>query len=301
LWILAKLLGVGRKMTKHTVILGNSEKMDKIANSTIHLIVTSPPYPMIPLWDRIFMWWCEEKSITKDSFDKMHKKLRNVWEECFRVLIDGGMLCINIGDAARSFDSKFTLFPNHSKVMEDCISIGFIPLPYIIWKKIGEKPYSFIGSIEQPTNLYIPIECEFVLLFRKGGVRKFSEEELARRRLSSINAKERVKNYCQFWDITAERQTDRYRQSLGKLAVFPQEIPERLIKLFSIIGDTVLDPFLGTGTTMAAARLLKRNSIGYEVNKKLIGIIKKKVGFHTLMPDDFEVIETKNIIYEEEY
>jgi len=175
--------------TEHKIILGNSQKMPELADSSIQLMVTSPPYPMIKMWDNHFstinpqiatLWHAldadgREETITQ-IYNAMHETLAKVWREAFRVLADGGIACINIGDAARTVNGKFRLFPNHSRVIERCEKIGFTTLPYILWKKPTTKPKykgkgAFLGSGFLPPNAYVTVDCEFILIFRKGKLR----------------------------------------------------------------------------------------------------------------------------------
>lgn len=283
------------KSTWHKIIFGDSRKMNEIEDESVHLVVTSPPYPMIEIWDKQFrqlderinnMWnkmLLEENRGKKEMlisqiFELMHLCLAETWKECYRVLVDGGIMCINIGDATRSIGGMFRLFPNHAKVIEYCTKIGFVTLPYILWKKPTTKPKykgkgCFMGSGFLPPNAYVTLDCEFILIFRKGGPRKFEPHDPFRY-ASRYTKAERDRWFTQIWDIVGTKQTIDER----RVAAFPEEIPRRLIRMFSIIGDTVLDPFLGTGTTTKVAIELNRNSIGYEIDKGLREIIMKKVG-----------------------
>lgn len=298
-----------KQNTYHKIIIGDSRDMKEIDDSTVHLIVTSPPYPMIEMWDNLFrkldptiddLWnefqntnrQTEAEKITMKIYKRMHKNLSKVWNECYRVLIDGGIACINIGDATRKINNLFRLFPNHSKVIEHCEKIGFITLPYILWKKPTTKPTykgkgAFLGSGFLPTNAYVTLDCEFILIFRKGDLRKFEPNDELRYR-SKYTKEERDIWFSQIWNIRGERQNG--------FASYPEELPYRLIRMFSIIGDTVLDPFLGTGTTTLAAVKLNRNSIGYEIKSEALSIIKEKIDIAQKRLDTytkFEILERK--------
>ncbi len=293
--------------TVHKIIIGDSRRMEELEDESVHLVVTSPPYPMIEMWDKLFrmlderidkIWMKMEVESSKklreryvrEIYNLMHENLAEVWKECYRVLIDGGIACINIGDATRSINGMFRLFPNHSKVIEHCESIGFVTLPYILWKKPTNKPKykgkgAFLGSGFLPPNAYVTLDCEFILIFRKGEPRKFEPHDPLRY-ASAYTKEERDRWFTQIWEITGTKQTIEER----RVASFPEEIPYRLIRMFSIIGDTVLDPFLGTGTTMKVAIELKRNSIGYEIDETLLPIIKEKVGItQKLLTSDYSV------------
>ncbi|WP_457556013.1 DNA-methyltransferase [Candidatus Pyrohabitans sp.] len=295
--------------TKHRIIIGDSRNMEEIDDESVHLMVTSPPYPMIEMWDDIFRQLDEriektwekmeienskkrKEKYIREIYELMHENLAQVWKETYRVLVKGGIACINIGDATRSFNGIFRLFPNHSKVIEHCERIGFVTLPYILWKKPTTKPKykgkgAFLGSGFLPPNAYITIDCEFILIFRKGELRKFKpHDEL--RYASRYTKNERDSWFTQIWDIVGIKQT--LPEVERRVAAFPEEIPYRLIRMFSIIGDTVLDPFLGTGTTTKIAINLKRNSIGYEIDESLLPVIKEKVGItQKLLNSDYSV------------
>ncbi|MHA1505849.1 MAG: DNA-methyltransferase [Candidatus Asgardarchaeia archaeon] len=222
----------------------------------------------------------KREKIVKRIYELMHENLSQVWKEVYRVLVDGGIACINIGDATRKINGVFRLFPNHAKVIEICERIGFVTLPYILWKKPTTKPKykgvgAFLGSGMLPPNAYVTLDCEFILIFRKGAPRKFEPHDPLRY-ASRYTKEERNRWFTQIWEISGVKQT--IPEVERRVAAFPEEIPRRLIRMFSIIGDTVLDPFLGTGTTTKVACELNRNSIGYEIDKGLIRVIKEKVG-----------------------
>jgi modification methylase len=278
--------------TQHQIILGSSQQMLELADSSVHLMVTSPPYPMIQMWDKQFaeadpkiatLWQNLEKNPQEETvaeiYEAMHHNLAKVWSETYRVLIDGGIACINIGDATRSVNGKFRLFPNHSKIIEHCQQTGFITLPYILWKKPTTKPHykgkgAFLGSGFLPPNAYVTLDCEFILIFRKGKLRSFPPHD-SNRYDSAITKKQRDQYFTQIWTVTGTRQTA--SQLERRTAAYPDEIAERLIKMFSVKSDTVLDPFLGSGTTTKAAMQNERNSIGYEVDENLLPILSGNV------------------------
>src|SRR5215467_13648827 len=223
--------------------------MRELQNETVHLVVTSPPYPMVAIWDQFF------SEASAYTYDQMHEYLFQVWKEVARVLVPGGIACINIGDATRSKDGVFHLYPNHSRVIERFEGLGLVSLPYILWKKPTTKPQykgkgAFLGSGFLPPNAYVTLDMEFILIFRKGELRSFPPKDPDRYK-SKFTKKERDEWFSQVWNVTGARQN-----ILGlerRVAAFPEEIPRRLIRMFSILGDTVLDPFLGTGTTLAVA------------------------------------------------
>jgi site-specific DNA-methyltransferase (cytosine-N4-specific) len=293
--------------TKHTIVIGNSQQMLELADGSVQLMVTSPPYPMIAMWDELFradqkigkLWEKldadESEATVRQIYDAMHENLAKVWEETHRVLCDGGIAAINIGDATRSIAGKFQLFPNHSHIIEVCEKIGFTTLPYILWRKPTNKPSykgkgAFLGSGFLPPNGYVTLDCEFILLFRKGKLRKFPPHD--KQRYDSVfTKKERDEWFSQIWNLKGTRQivSDLERRS----AAYPEEIVKRLIKMFSVKGETVLDPFVGSGTTTKVALLNCRNSIGYEVDRNLLPTINKKIE----VLKDFEA--TVSIVFRE--
>ncbi len=290
--------------TTHKVIFGDSRHMDEVEDESVHLVVTSPPYPMIQIWDELFKSLDEriqkkweklesmddekkKEKIVYEIYELMHDVLLLTWKEVYRVLVPGGIACINIGDATRKVNGIFRLFPNHAKIIEHFERIGFVTLPYILWKKPTNKPNAFLGSGFLPTNAYVTLDVEYILIFRKGGPRKFKPKD-PYRYASKYTKEERDKWFSQIWDdIKGVRQS--HSALTRRTAAFPEEIPRRLIRMFSIIGDTVLDPFLGTGTTTKVAIELKRNSIGYEIDPTLEQIIREKVGvYQKRIDNDFE-------------
>jgi DNA modification methylase len=211
--------------------------------------------------------------------EAMHETLARTWREAYRVLVDGGIACINIGDATRTVNSKFRLFPNHSRIIEHCEKAGFTTLPYILWKKPTTKPKykgkgAFLGSGFLPPNAYVTLDCEFILLFRKGKLRQFPPNDPCRY-ASAFTKRQRDEWFTQIWGVIGTRQTT--SQLERRIAAFPDEIVNRLIKMFSVKGDTVLDPFLGSGTTVKLAMQNERNSVGYETDETLLPLIKKKL------------------------
>ena len=279
--------------TEHKIILGNSQQMPELADGSVQLMVTSPPYPMIQMWDTLFaeadpkiagLWQklganCQEETV-RQIYDAMHEYLGKVWQETYRVLVDGGIACINIGDATRRVNGKFQLYPNHARVTEICEKIGFTTLPYILWKKPTTKPKykgkgAFLGSGFLPPNAYVTLDCEFILLFRKGKLRKFPPKD-PQRYDSTFTKLQRDEWFSQIWTLKGTRQTA--SQLERRTAAYPDEIADRLIRMFSVKGETVIDPFLGSGTTTKIAMQNDRNSIGYESDQNLLPIISKKIG-----------------------
>ncbi len=276
--------------TQHKIVFGNSQQMPELEDGSIHLMVTSPPYPMIAMWDETFcridqkiadLWQKLHTDTIQVSqiYDVMHDNLAKVWKETYRVLIEGGIAAINIGDATRSVRGRFQLFPNHSRTIEICEKIGFTTLPYILWKKPTTKPKykgkgAFLGSGFLPPNAYVTLDCEFVLLFRKGNLRKFPPHDQLRYE-SRFTKAQRDLWFSQIWALKGTRQTSNDLER--RTAAYPDEIADRLIMMFSAKGDVILDPFLGSATTTRAAIKNGRNSIGYEVDLDLEETIIRKL------------------------
>ncbi len=256
------------------IIMGDSRQMLEVEDDSVQLVVTSPPYPMISMWDETFA------KVSATSFDSMHEYLRAVWIEVERVLIPGGIACVNIGDATRTVDGIFRLYPNHSRVIEVFERLGMVTLPYILWKKPTTKPHykgkgAFLGSGFLPPNAYVTVDMEYILIFRKGPLRSFEPKDPARYE-SRYTKRQRDEWFSQVWTIAGTRQ--KVEGVNRRVAAFPEEIPSRLIRMFSVAGDTVVDPFLGTGTTAKTALIHGRRFIGYEMVGELESIIKAKLG-----------------------
>lgn len=259
--------------TTHEFIYGWSYDLHTIKDNSVALIVTSPPYPMIEMWDDCFIY--QDPSIDFDdpstAFEKMHQILNQVWKECDRILIDNGFICINIGDATRTINDVFQVFSNHSKIISYFQSMGYSILPDIIWRKQSNSPNKFMGSGMYPAGAYVTYEHEYILVFRKGGKRTFvasSEKEM--RRESAYFWEERNIWFSDLWEFKGINQALNIQGIRNRSAAFPFELAYRLINMYSIKGDTVCDPFAGTGTTNLAAMSSERNSIGVDCLPALI-------------------------------
>ncbi len=252
----------------HQFLAANSFEQFPMEDTGIDLIVTSPPYPMIQMWDQTFV--NQLHTIRRNlkgnggpkAFEKMHRILDQSWAECYRVLRPGGFLVINIGDATRNIDGRFRMYSNHSRIINACHKIGFDVLPHIIWRKPTNSPTKFMGSGMLPAGAYVTLEHEYILVFRKEGKREFTEDEKQRRRESAIFWEERNQWYADQWEhILGTRQQLHDIADRDRSAAYPLEIAMRPILMYSMYGDTVLDPFGGTGTTTLAAMMSGRHSV----------------------------------------
>jgi DNA modification methylase len=209
----------------------------------------------------------------------MHQRLDMVWNEVRRVLRPGGIACINIGDATRAVAGEFRLYPNHARVLTHLVQRGFTALPDILWRKPTNSPNKFLGSGVMPPGAYVTLEHEHILIVRKGSKRVFrSVAEKGRRRASSFFWEERNTWFSDVWtDVSGAPQELSLSQQIVRSAVYPFQIPYRLISMFSLRGDTVLDPFVGTGTTTLAALTAGRHSIGYESDTRLQETIRSAI------------------------
>lgn len=247
------------------VHMASSEKMP-LPDASVHLVVTSPPYPMIEMWDGVFEAWTGRALDEPGFYDACHEVLARVWRECARVLVPGGIAAVNVGDATRTHRGAFQLYPNHVDVTRHCVDAGLTPLVPILWKKPTNKPNAFLGSGFLPPNAYVTLDCEHILLFRKGPPRKLPPNDLLRY-ASEFSKAERDAWFTQIWDLKGVGQV---RDDLARRSgAYPDEVPARLVRMFSLLGETVLDPFAGTGTTLRVAAAEGRRAIGFETEPAL--------------------------------
>lgn len=271
--------------TIHRIYSSNSIEMKETPDSSVDLVVTSPPYPMIGMWDDMFSGMDPRIRDALDSgkgeraYSLMHQELNRVWAQVARVLKPGGIVCINIGDATRTIDGSFQLYPSHAVISDFFRGIGFPELPSIIWKKPSNSPNKFLGSGTLPAGAYVTLEHEHILIFRKEARRVFpNESEKEARAESSFFWEERNRWFADIWEgLTGTRQKMRNGTSRSRSAAFPFEVPYRLINMYSLIGDIVLDPFSGTGTTSMAAAASCRNSVGYEIDFDLAADSRRRL------------------------
>lgn len=276
--------------TNHKIIIGDSRNMAELQNKSVHLVITSPPY-----W-QLKDYGTSNQIGFNDSYEDYINNLNLVWKECFRVLNDGCRLCINIGDQfARSvYYGRYKIIPIRTEIIKFCETIGFDYMGAIIWQKATTMNTTggatVMGSFPYPRNGIIKLDYEFILIFKKAGDAPMVSREIKEK--SKMSKEEWNQYFIGHWNFNGAKQ-DKH------LAMYPEELPKRLIKMFSFVDDTILDPFLGSGTTILAAKNLDRNSVGFEINKKFLPLIKEKIGADKedlFKGVNFEIIEQKNKI-----
>lgn len=263
--------------SSHKIIIGDARDLHPVKDTCVELIVTSPPYPMIEMWDCAFAGLNPAVGEAlnaldgRKAFELMHRELDKVWRECARVLKPEGIACINIGDAVRTIDGNFQMFANHARIIQCMCRLGFVQLPDILWRKQTNAPNKFMGSGMLPACAYVTYEHEYILIFRKGEKRVFKKEnEKKTRRASAYFWEERNVWFSDVWtDLKGTSQQLCDKTARDRSAAYPFELAYRLICMHTLYGDTVLDPFLGTGSSTAAAMAAGRNSIGIDIEKDL--------------------------------
>jgi site-specific DNA-methyltransferase (adenine-specific) len=255
--------------------------MNLIPDKSVHLVITSPPY-----W-QLKDYGTEKQIGFHESYESYINNLNLVWKECHRVLHPGCRLCINIGDQfARSvYYGRYKVIPIRTEIIKFCETIAFDYMGAVIWQKVTTcnttGGATIMGSFPFPRNGILKIDYEFILLFKKQGIPPKPTKE--QKELSAMTKEEWNTYFSGHWYFAGAKQD-------GHIAMFPEELPARLIKMFAFAGDTVLDPFLGSGTTSLAARHLGRNSVGYEINPDFIPIVKDKLNIN-----QFDLAETEYV------
>jgi DNA modification methylase len=247
--------------TRHLLFRHDSRLLDELPIHQVHLVLTSPPY-----------WTLKEYSQHDgqlghiDSYEEFLAQLDRVWKQCYDILVPGGRLICVVGDVClsrRKNGGRHMVMPLHASIQEHCRDIGFDNLAPIIWHKIANAAYeagggsTFLGKPYEP-NSVIKNDIEFILMQRKSG--GYRSPDAATKMLSVISEENHRKWFQQIWTGVTGASTKNHP------APFPLELAERLVRMFSFVGDTVLDPFAGTGTTNFAAAQHGRNSIGVEVD-----------------------------------
>jgi len=271
--------------TEHRYLFHDARDLTGVPAASVDLVVTSPPYPMIAMWDDLFGGLSDKVRGALDredgpaAFAAMHAQLDPVWRGLYRALKPGGLACVNIGDATRTIGGDFRLYPNHARILNAALKIGFTVLPAVLWRKQTNAPNKFMGSGMLPAGAYVTLEHEYVLVLRKGSKREFrTPEDKARRRASALFWEERNVWFSDVWmDLKGARQNGLNPDVRKRSGAFPFDLAFRLVSMFSIQGDTVLDPFLGTGTTLVAALAAGRNSVGLEIDPGFGPVLENRV------------------------
>ncbi len=267
---------VQRIPTSHQIHVADAREM-RLAPESVHLVVTSPPY-----------WTLKEYRRSAGQlghvagFDEFLDELDKVWRQCFAALVPGGRLICVVGDVClsrRKNNGRHTVVPLHASIQERCRQIGYDNLAPIIWHKIANAVYevegngsTFLGKPYEP-NSVIKNDIEFILMQRKPG--GYRSPSIATRILSVIDDVHHKEWFQQIWTGITGASTRNHP------APFPLELAERLIRMFSFVGDTVLDPFAGTGTTTIAAMRNGRNSVGFEVDETYASLARKRIADST--------------------
>jgi site-specific DNA-methyltransferase (adenine-specific) len=265
----------------HRIIIGDARRMREIEDESVHLVATSPPY-----------WSIKDYGVSKQigfgqSLDRYMSDLGKVWKECVRALKPGCRMCINVGDqyVRAKAGTPYHIVPIHARVVNRVIELSGGSVAYlgsIIWQKISTTRTSggasVMGSFGYPRNGCVSFDFEYIAIFRKRGVAPPPPED---KEASRISLSEWRALFNGHWRFPGVRQA-------GQIAAFPEKLPRRLIRMFTYPGDTVLDPFLGSGTTTKVARAMRRNSVGYEIGfrtedgRPFSEVIKEKVGYYSL-------------------
>jgi modification methylase len=261
--------------------------MTLLPDNSVHLAITSPPY-----W-QLKDYGTDNQIGFHDSYENYINNLNLVWKECYRTLHNGCRLCVNIGDqfARAVYYGRYKVIPIREEIIKFCENIGFDYMGAVIWQKVTTSNTTGggvqMGSYPYPRNGILKLDYEFILIFKKlGEAPKHTKEQ---KELSKMTAEEWNTFFAGHWNFTGARQN-------GHIAMFPEELPRRLIKMFSFVGETVFDPFAGSGTTSLAAKNLERNSIGYEINPEFIPLIKDKLEVHQqdLNGTTYEFVKQEN-------
>ena len=255
--------------TRHKIMIGDSRQMREIADNSVQLALTSPPYWQLKDYGGAQIGF-------NDSYEDYINNLSLVWSECRRVLENGCRLCVNIGDqfARAVYYGRYKVIPIKTEIIKCCETLGLDYMGTIIWQKTTTTNTTgggaVMGSYPYPRNGIVKIDYESILLFRKTGApsRRIIAQDIKNK--SKMTAEEWNTYFSGHWNFCGVKQ-DKHP------AMFPPELPNRLIKMFSFVGDTILDPFLGSGTTSLSAANLGRNSIGYEINGDYEKVMRERL------------------------
>ena len=253
-----------------TIHEGDARELNWIADSSVHLVVTSPPY-----WTLKRYRENDQQMGHIENYETFHDELDKVWKHCLRVLVPGGRIVCVVGDVclSRRKHGRHVVMPMHADIIVRARRIGFDNLTPIIWHKISNANYevengsSFLGKPYEP-NAIIKNDAEFILMLRKpGGYRQPTTEQ---RDSSRLTKEEHAAWFQQIWTLPGESTREHP-------APFPEKLAHRLVRMFSFTGDTVLDPFMGTGTTLVASLKAGRNSIGVELQREYLDMARRRL------------------------
>ena len=275
--------------THHKIVNGDSRQMTVLEDNSVHLAITSPPY-----W-QLKDYGTDDQIGFHDSYESYINNLNLVWKECYRALHNGCRLCVNIGDqfARAIYYGRYKVIPIREEIIKFCENIGFDYMGAIIWQKVTTSNTTGggvqMGSYPYPRNGILKLDYEFILVFKKLGDAPKPTKEI--KELSKMTATEWNTFFAGHWNFAGARQNNH-------IAMFPEELPRRLIKMFSFVGETVLDPFAGSGTTNLASKNLGRNSVGFEINPEFIPIVKEKleVNQKDINETTYEFIKQKYVL-----
>ncbi|MAF10305.1 methyltransferase [Candidatus Poribacteria bacterium] len=256
--------------TTHDLVLGDARNLDGIADASVHLVVTSPPY-----WTLKDYGDTEGQLGAMNDYEEFLGELDHVWRDCQRVLVEGGRLIIVVGDVclSRREHGRHMVVPLHASIQERCRVMGYENLNPILWHKIANATLevqnggSFLGKPFEP-NAVIKNDLEYILMQRKP--KAYRTPSPAARLPSVISAENHATWFRQIWDMPGA-------STKTHPAPYPAELAERLIRMFSFVGDTVLDPFMGSGTTNVAASRWGRNSVGYEISSDYVAMAGRRM------------------------
>lgn len=256
--------------TTQTIWAGDARRLEWLDDESVHLVLTSPPY------------WTLKEYPSRDGqlgmvadYEQFHDELDKVWRHCFRALVPGGRLVCIVGDVclSRRRHGRHVVMPMHADIVVRARRIGFDNLSPIFWYKIANANYevengsSFLGKPYEP-NAIIKNDVEFILMLRKpGGYRQPTQEQ---RDLSRLSKEEYQEWFQQIWNVNGESTREHP-------APYPEELAYRLVRMFSFADDTVLDPFLGTATTLLAAARCGRNGIGVEIEPQYVKMARSRL------------------------
>ena len=243
--------------------------MNLVSDKSVHLVITSPPY-----W-QLKDYGTENQIGYHEDYETYINNLNLVWKECYRILDNGCRLCVNIGDqfARAVYYGRYKVIPIRTEIIKFCESVGFDYMGAIIWQKQTTTNTtggaSLMGSFKTPRNGILSIDYEFILVFKKLGASK-SKVSSEIKEQSKMTTEEWKEYFSGHWNFGGARQD-------GHIAMFPEELPKRLIKMFAFKGETVLDPFMGSGTTLVASILHDRKGIGIDIDKNYCELAHKRV------------------------